>query len=95
MPSAMSVDDAASTSKRQVVSLAGLCAIVIGRELGMGQEGDRSDEEGSIDAEECGNEEEEATKWVDEVYEGIPFHVRRYATPSVVDVPLCLTFTWI
>ena len=76
-PSSVSADNTASTSKRRVVSLAGLCAIVVGREFGMGQEGVRAIEEESTDDEKCENEEEEATKWVDEIYEGIPFHVRR------------------
>ena len=75
--SAMSVDQAASSSKGRVVSLAGLCSIVVGKELGVGQEGDRDDKEYSVDDEECGNEEEEATRWVDEIYEEIPFHLRR------------------
>jgi len=75
--SAVSVDQAASSSKGRVVSLAGLCAIVVGKELGVGQEGDRRDEEKGTDNGECGNEEEEATRWVDEIYEGIPFHLRR------------------
>jgi hypothetical protein len=83
-PSAMSVDNATSTSCRHVVSLAGLCAIVVGRELGVGQEGDRTDGDESTDDEKCGNEEEEATKWVDEIYEGIPFHLRRYVPPQRV-----------
>ena len=60
-----------------MVSLAGLCSIVVGKELGVGQEGDRDDKEYSVDDEECGNEEEEATRWVDEIYEEIPFHLRR------------------
>ena len=60
-----------------MVSLAGLCAIVVGKELGTDQEGDREDEEEDADDEECGNEEEEGTRWVDEIYEEIPSHVRR------------------
>lgn len=75
--SAMSVDHSASSSKGRVVSLAGLCAIIAGKELGVDQEGDKVNEEKSTDDEECGNEEEEATRWVDEIYEGIPFHLRR------------------
>jgi hypothetical protein len=74
---AMSVDSDSSTSKRHVVSLAGLCAIVVGKELGIGQESDRGDDKESADDEKCGNDEEDVTKWVDEIYEGIPFHVRR------------------
>jgi hypothetical protein len=74
--SAVSVESAASTSKGCVVSLAGLCAIVVGKELGAGQEGDKEDDGNVTDDEECGNEEEEGTRWVDEIYEGIPFHVR-------------------
>jgi len=69
--SAVAVDNVASSSKRRVVSLTGLCAIVVGKELGAGQEGDRDDEESTDD------EEEEATRWVDEIYEEVPFHVRR------------------
>jgi len=69
--STASVDQAASSSKVRVVSLAGLCAIVVGKELGVGHEGEGTDDE------ERGNEEEEATRWVDEIYEEIPFHVRR------------------
>jgi len=75
--SAMSVHHSTSGSKGRVVSLAGLCAIVAGKELGVGQEGDREDEEKSTDDEGCGNEEEEVTRWVDEIYEGIPFHLRK------------------
>jgi len=75
--SAVAVDHVASSSKGRVVSLTGLCAIVVGKELGAGQEGDRDDGEENTDDEECGNEEEEATRWVDEIYEEIPFHVRR------------------
>jgi hypothetical protein len=71
--SAVSVDHATSSSKGRVVSLAGLCAIVVGKELGVGQE----DGEKSAGGEECSNEEEEMTRWVDEIYEGIPFHLRR------------------
>ena len=70
--STASVDHAASCSRGRVVSLAGLCAIVVGKELGVGQEGDES-----TDNEEGRNEEEEVTRWVDEIYEGVPFHVRR------------------
>ena len=77
-PSAMSVDNAASTPERHVVSLAGCCAIVVGKELGMGQEGDRVDEGESTDDEKCGNEEGEMAKWVDGIYEEIPFHIRRH-----------------
>ncbi|KAF9649435.1 hypothetical protein BDM02DRAFT_3268758 [Thelephora ganbajun] len=75
--SAVSVDCVASSSKRRVVSLAGLCAIVVGKELGVGQEGDREDEENTN-----GDEEGEATRWLDEIYEEIPFHVRRWAVAS-------------
>ena len=75
--SAMSVDHSASSPKVRVVSLAGICAIVAGKELGLGQEGDRESEEKNTDDGECGNEEEEATRWVDEIYEGIPFHLRK------------------
>lgn len=60
-----------------MVSLAGLCAIVIGKELGADQEGE-VDEDTTDD--ECGNEEQEATRWVDEIYEEIPFHVRRWVS---------------
>ena len=71
------VDNTALSSKGRVISLAGLCAVVIGKELGVSQEGGNDDgEEGSND-DDCGSEEEEATRWVDEIYEGIPFHVRR------------------
>lgn len=75
--SVVPVDPTASSSKGRVVSLAGLCAIVVGKELGVGQEGDRGDGEKSTDDGEYRNEEEEATRWVDEIYEGIPFHLRR------------------
>lgn len=75
--SAASVDQAASSSKGRVVSLAGLCAIVVGKELRVGHEGDREGMGESTEDEECDKEEEEATKWVDEIYEEIPFHVRR------------------
>ena len=74
--SAMSADHTASSSKGRVVSLAGLCAIVVGKELGVSQGGDRDDGEESTDDEECGDEEE-GTEWVDEIYEEVPFHVRR------------------
>ena len=75
--SAVSVDQAASSPKGRVVSLAGLCAIVVGKELGAGQGGKREGEEESADDEDCGNDEEEGTRWVDEIYDEIPFHVRR------------------
>lgn len=75
--SAMSVDRTASSSKGRVVSLAGLCAIAVGKELAAGQGGDGEDEEENAADEECGNEEEEETKWMDDIYEEIPFHVRR------------------
>lgn len=74
--SGMFDDNAASNSMGHVVSLAGLCAMVVGKELGAGQEGDKVEEEISGD-DECGKEEEEMTRWVDEIYEEIPFHVRR------------------
>ena len=70
--SVVPVDPTASSSKGRVVSLAGLCAIVVGKELGVGQEGEKS-----TDNEEGRNEEEEVARWVDEIYEGVPFHVRR------------------
>ena len=60
-----------------MVSLAGLCAIVVGKELGADQGCVREDEEDSAGGEECGDDEEEGTRWVDEIYEEIPFHVRR------------------
>ena len=89
-----SVDDTALASKSHIVSLAGLCAIVIGRELG--QEGCREGEEESTDDENCGNEEEEATKWIDEIYEGIPLHVRRYVPLRYVHSVshVCWGFRW-
>ena len=75
--STVSADDSASGSKGPVVSLAGLCAIVVGKELGANQGGEKEDEEESASGEECGDDEEEGTRWVDEIYEEIPFHVRR------------------
>ena len=75
--STVSVDDSASGSKGRVVSLAGLCGIVVGRELGADQGGEREDGEETADDGECGDDEEEGTRWVDEIYEEIPFHVRR------------------
>lgn len=75
--SAASVDHAASSPKGRVVSLAGLCAIVVGKELGVGQAGSGESEEESTDGEGCGGDEEEGTRWVDEIYEEIPFHLRR------------------
>lgn len=80
--SSMSVDSDPSTSNRHVVSLAGLCAIVVGKELGMGQDGDGGDDEDGTDDENCENDDEEVTKWVDGIYEEIPFHVRRYVPPQ-------------
>lgn len=75
--STISLEDSASGSKGRVVSLAGLCAIVVGKELGADQGGEREDEEESACGEECGDDEQEGTRWVDEIYEEIPFHVRR------------------
>ena len=75
--SVLSVDPSASSPKGRVVSLAGLCAVVVGKELGADQGGERGEEEESASDEECGNGEEEGTRWVDEIYEEIPFHVRR------------------
>jgi len=75
--SAISANRVDLSPKGRVVSLAGLCAIVVGKELGAGQEGEREDDEDDAGDEECGNEEEEATRWVDEIYDGIPFHLRR------------------
>jgi len=74
--STISTDDSTSSPKGHVVSLAGLCAIVVGRELGADQGGERADDEESSGGEECGDDEE-GTRWVDEIYEEIPFHVRR------------------
>lgn len=74
--SGMSGDGTTSSSMGRVVSLAGLCAMVIGKEVGAGQEGDKMEEEISDD-DERGKEEEEMTRWVDEIYEEIPFHIRR------------------
>lgn len=79
--SSVPVDNDSSATERHVVSLAGLCAIVVGRELGGGQESGGADEGESTDDEKCGNDEEEATKWVDDIYEAIPFHVRRCVPP--------------
>ena len=75
--STASIDHAASSSKGRVVSLAGLCAIVVGKELGIGQGSGGEDEEENVDGGECGGDEGEGTRWVDEIYEEIPFHVRR------------------
>ena len=75
--SAVLTDTAASSSNERVVSLAGLCAVVVGRELGTGPENDREEGNEVADDDECGNEEEETARWVDEIYDEIPFHVRR------------------
>ena len=75
--SAVSVDHSASRPRGRVVSLAGLCAIVVGKELGAGQGCEKEDEEETTGDEDCGDDEEEGTRWVDEIYEEIPFHVRR------------------
>ena len=75
--SAMSADHDVPSLKGRVVSLVGLCATVAGKELGVGQEGDRDDSEESTDGEERSKEGEGAMGWVDEIYEGIPFHIRR------------------
>lgn len=75
--SAISVDHATSSSKRHVVGLVGLCAIVVGKELGADQEGNKEDDEESTSDRERGDEEGVAARWVDEIYEEIPFHVRR------------------
>ena len=73
--SAMSTDHGVASPKGRVVSLVGLCAMVAGKELGVGQEGERSDCEESTDDKECSKEG--TTGWIDEIYEGIPFHIRR------------------
>lgn len=73
----MSTDHVATSLKGRVVSLVGLCAVVVGKELGVGQEGDRDGGEASTDDEERGKEGEETARWIDEIYEGIPFHIRR------------------
>ena len=88
---ATSANSSAATSKRHVASLAGLCAIVISKELVVCQVGSWGDGGKSTDDGNYG--EEDTRKWVDGIYEVIPFHIRGHVPPPT-HVPLCLIFCW-
>lgn len=62
--------------KTNVLSLSALCCVVVGRELATDRDttGEKDEEDSDEEA------AEETSSWMDELYDAVPFHIRKWVS---------------